>query len=500
MAKKRTDNDSEVVDLSPVDTRFKITKGKIRQMYKDDNSVRRNVNKDIAGAGQSIVNLSLEGLKSSYYANSNDYNERRNYSAEAYKYYPVYANIIDYLSNMYCWRYTYTPRLVKDRSADYAEIYQLMGEVVDGLSIETTYPMVLTKLFTYGAVYLVTHKNTSSKTITTFSLPAKYCRPNAESQFGFIVYQFDYSYFDSLGLNAQEIAQILELYPPIMAEQYKLYLQNKTANRWQVIDPRYAAGFMLNDAGFPTKLYGLFGITQYQQYADNELKRNGQLLDKIVSHQLPTWQDRLIVEIDEMAELHQSMSKIISKNNHVRLLSTFGDIKVHSIGQDQTKENKTMENAYNSIYDNVGLNHSLFNGDSVEALRYALIKDKSLVWRLVEQLTNFYNVVINNSFNFSGYQCNLNMLPITYYDENETVLRYKDGATLGVSILEYIVASGIKQINIDSKLQLEKYLKLDELRPLSTSYTQVDNSKEETAKKEVEKEKTEEVEANGQNT
>nr|DAJ82906.1 MAG TPA: hypothetical protein [Caudoviricetes sp.] len=54
---------------------------------------------------------------------------------------------------------------------------------------------------------------------------------------------------------------------------------------------------------------------------------------------------------------------------------------------------------------------------------------------------------------------------------------YKEGATLGVGKLEYIVSTGTKQVDIQAKIDLEDYLKLDQLKPLSTSYTQNDNSK-----------------------
>lgn len=66
------------------------------------------------------------------------------------------------------------------------------------------------------------------------------------------------------------------------------------------------------------------------------------------------------------------------------------------------------------------------------------------------------------------------------YNENDKILLYKEGATLGVTKLEYIVSTGVKQINLESKFNLEDFLKLDQLKPLSTSYTQNDNSKTET--------------------
>jgi hypothetical protein len=445
-------------------------------MYKDDKTVRHNVNRTTSDSS-TIGSLTDTGLRSNYFNIDATLEKQRDYSKQAYTFYPVYSNIVDYLSNMYSWRYTFIPSLVKEKGGDYGEAYQLMAEVVDGLSIETTFPMVLTELFTSGAAYLITTKNTSAKTITTLKLPYKYCRPSAISQYGTVIYQFDFSYFDSLGLSQQEMETIFEYYPKEMRGQYDAYKKDPRNMQWQMLNPKFAGAILLNEIGFPNKLYSLFGILQYQQYASNELERNGQLLDKIVSHKLPTWQDKLIVDIDEMSELHQSMAKVIAKNNHVRMLSTFGDIEVHSIGEDQSKENKTMENAYNTIYDNNGLNHSLFSGESVKALECALLRDKALVWKYVEQLVSFYNVVINNSFNFNGYQCNLSILPITHYDQDKMLLSYKDGATLGVNKLEYIVASGVKQVTLKNKIKLEDFLKLDELKPLSTSYTQNDNSK-----------------------
>lgn len=187
-----------------------------------------------------------------------------------------------------------------------------------------------------------------------------------------------------------------------------------------------------------------------------------------------------------MAELHKSIANVLSRNNHVRLVTTFGDMNVLSIGQDIAQENKTLDNAYNSIYDNSGENHTLFNGTIKEALTYALQRDQSTTWKYVQQLVNFYNLTINNSFNFKGYQCDLTILPITTYNEQEKITLYKEGATLGVTKLEYIVSTGVKQINLESKFILEDYLKLDQLKPLSTSYTQNDNSK--TANPEEEEE------------
>ena len=68
--------------------------------------------------------------------------------------------------------------------SDYAAIYDLMTEVIDGLAIEVTFPAILLRLLKEGAIYLYATKNTSSKTISTVMLNPTYCRPIMLSQYG----------------------------------------------------------------------------------------------------------------------------------------------------------------------------------------------------------------------------------------------------------------------------------------------------------------------------
>lgn len=80
-----------------------------------------------------------------------------------------------------------------------------------------------------------------------------------------------------------------------------------------------------------------------------------------------------------MAELHTSIAKVLQRNSHLRLITSFGKMDLLSIGEDQSKENKVLEDAFNAIYSNLGENHSLFNGDSVQALTNGLKRDISII-------------------------------------------------------------------------------------------------------------------------
>lgn len=226
---RNKDKDKNLSNIPLQDpTRFKITKAKLDEMYKDDESITRNVDRQQA-ASTTIGSLTAESFSSSFF-NVGSIDTVRKYSKEAYAYYPLYATVLDYLANFFTWDYTYIPRLVKEKKAsstNYEEIYKLMGEVVDGLNVETAFPLVLTNMLIQGAVYLYAVKSNSSKTIATLSMPPKYCRQNSVTQFGTYTYQFNFQYFDDLGLNADELERIFEFYPSELKQKYEDYKRDK---------------------------------------------------------------------------------------------------------------------------------------------------------------------------------------------------------------------------------------------------------------------------------
>lgn len=448
-------------------------------MYDDDQGLKNRVRQNSA-ASASINNLTLDDFASRYFA-LGALAQQRKYSAEAYTFYPIYAQLIDTLANMYQCKYIYTPHKAKQSAekANYEEVYNLMGEVVDGISIETTVPNLLTKLFIDGVVNFTCVKNKASNTIATLVLPAERCRKSTMTQYGTYVIQFDFQYFDNLGLSQEQLEIAFSLYPEEFRKLYNDYKVDSNL-RWAVLDPKYSTAIQLNDNGFPTKLKALFALKRYDEYSDNELERNTQQLEKIVTHVLPTWEDKLIVDMDEMKELHQSMAKTLAaKTKHCRLFSSFGDIDVKSISDSGTQENKVLANAYDAIYNDSGENQAVFSSDTAEALALNITRDESIVFKYIQQIINFYNVSVNNLFNFKGYQCDIEMLPISHYNYKDRLETYRQSATLGVGKLEFIVAAGIKQSHIPDKFTLEDYLQLDKLKPLSTSYTQSDNAKKE---------------------
>ena len=393
---------------------------------------------------------------------------------------------------MYTWNYKVTPHKLyaktkaklkkKMKDDDFQLMYNLMLEVADGLSIETKFPSLLTLLFMTGSVYFTTYCDEENYAIDTILLPNKYCRKIGETQFGTAIIQLDMSYIDDLGGNSDELKKaFLDGFPVEFKKYYNAYKRD-SKKRWTTLDPRFSSAILLNDAAIPTFFYLYGGILDYEKYQDNELQRNENLLKYIIVQTMPHYEDKLIFEVDEVEALHKSLRRIVETNDKARLITTYGDIKVAKIAENDTSENEVLSKAFKAIFNNAGFNSAIFTAESVNALQMSLVRDKGFVWRYVQKLVNFYNIAINNWFDFKTYQADIEILPISPYTISDDIKRYKENATLGVGKLDYFIASGIKQKNIQDQLDLEDFLKLDGIKPMQTSYTQTAEDRKEDSK------------------
>ena len=452
---------------------------KIKQMYADECSTQRWADRTTSyNSGDYTTAEAVRTALNDAIANRESIVEA---SKKLYAINPIYASVINYLSNMYMFRYKVVPHKSytkskaelreKQKDEDFQLIYNLMLEVVDGLSIETKFPALLTTLFTCGAVYLTTYCDEESLTVDSLMLPDKYCRKIGDTQYGTAMIEFDFSYFQSLGLSNELLKEYLKQFPAEFQKDYNRYLKDSNL-RWQALDPHFSTGVLLNETSTPTLFYMYGSLLDFEQYQDNELERNENQLRYLVVHKMPLYQDKLIFEMDEVAAIHSSIKRVVDTSERARLITTYGDVSSVQLGEPDTSENKVLAKAYKAIFNNAGLNDTIFTGESVEALKASLRRDKNMVWNYIQQFLNFYTIAINNWYDFKEYTANidiLNLSPYTYSDDMEI---FKNNATLGVGKLDYFIASGIKQKNVADQLNLETFLKLDQIRPMQTSYTQ----------------------------
>ena len=477
--------------MAKTETQFRKNRiDSLKSMYADDQSSRRR--QDSRPNYQSTDYANAAAVRKTLWDSIGDPTSLVETSRKLYATNPVYASVINYLADMYTWNYKVIPHKLyakskaklkkKMKDDDFQLMYNLMLEVVDGLSIETKFPSLLTLLFMTGSVYFTTYCDEENYAIDTILLPNKYCRKIGETQFGAAIIQLDMSYVDDLGGNSDELKKaFLEGFPVEFKKYYNAYKRD-SKKRWATLDPRFSSAILLNDAAIPTFFYLYGGILDYEKYQDNELQRNENLLKYIVVQTMPHYEDKLIFEVDEVEALHKSLRRIVETNDKARLITTYGDIKVAKIAENDTSENEVLSKAFKAIFNNAGFNSAIFTAESVNALQMSLVRDKGFVWRYVQKLVNFYNIAINNWFDFKTYQADIEILPISPYTISDDIKRYKENATLGVGKLDYFIASGIKQKNIQDQLDLEDFLKLDGIKPMQTSYTQTAEDRKEDSK------------------
>ena len=472
MAKEKKNESTKITD-------FKTTRAKkLLNLYADDFATNSRYDRQGASRSKKVLTSAQvrDMLEKAYTGKVDDIVKL---SKQLYATNPIYASVIDYLANMYMWRYKVTPHRVyskgkpKEMKEDnYRKTYNLMLEVADGLSIETKFPSLLTLLFTQGSLFITTYTEEATQTINTLLLPNKYCRRVAETQYGTSIIEFDFSYFESLSLQPQQLKVYLKSFPKEFEQGYRHYLKDKTNNKWQELDPHFSSGFVLNENSIPTYFYILSGILDFERYQSNEIERSDNSLKYLVVHTMPIYQDQLIFEVDEVAAVHQSLKRVVDTGEKARLITTYGDVHVENIGDNALAEADTLEKSFKAIFHNAGFNSGIFTSDSVEALNMSLIRDKGMVWKYVQAILNFYNLVINNSFDFKGYQADIDILPISPYTYNDDIEVYKENASLGVGKLDYIIAAGTKQKHIEDTFELESFLHLERITPLQSSYTQ----------------------------
>ena len=476
----------EAARIATEEAKFKKMKGSINKLYGDDRTIQsatggRKPYYDVekVKTREQLLLLVKENLSTPYRAGEA--------SEVLVATNGIYAQIIEYYTNIPLFRYTVIPQKIKndrtgqDSMVKYEEVYQRMIAVVDGISLEVTLPKILQTGLIYGIIYLYSDKDKSSETIETFMLPNVYCKKGFATNFGTDTVIFDFKFFDDFkmkltsGSSGMKITEddLYELFPVALIKQYEEYKKKPAEFRYQSLDPKLSCAISFSHNSMPPKLYASFGIIDYDITKANEIQRSQNELEKILVHQIPhTGDGELMFDLDEAVELHSSMAKALNGVKGLKLLTTFGATELLELQPEKTKENKTLQQAYDNIFNSAGMNPALFNADSKESLAASLQRDQSYIFKQLDLIINFYNLAINNLYNFNPYQASINLLHISNYDEIVKIPLYMSNANFGIGKLEAIVATGIKQRDITDKYELEKFLELDKiLVPLQSAYT-----------------------------
>lgn len=205
----------------------------LEQIFSDPVSARNKYNRTSAYQSRELTNA--KQVRDALENALNDKSTIIDTSKKTYATNPIYAKLIDYYSDMFLWRYTVIPHQLSYKKplkeTKFKEVYELMLDVVSGLSLEIKLPLLLSQLYIEGGAFFTTYKDDDSITIDTISFPSRYCRKIGETQFGTGIMQLDYSYFNSLGLSNEQREEFLESFPVEIQDGYQAYVNDSSNKR-----------------------------------------------------------------------------------------------------------------------------------------------------------------------------------------------------------------------------------------------------------------------------
>jgi hypothetical protein len=423
-----------------------------------------------------------------------------------------YSKLISYYSNMFYIRYTIMPvQLRKDIPvADqiYMDEYGRMLEIADGMSLEQIIPDILEEVFINGSAYLTSYKDNATKTISIIILPHEYCRTIYKTTLGTNVIEFDFRYFELFSLD-EDKEQALALFPEEFREKWLRHWEERETmgpgkdQGWLELDPRYSTSIAANEKEFPPLINAMEGILEYDRVRDAETEKSVNQLKKILTHRIPvTSSGELIFDLDEVREIHRAISNITRQNEGLDTITVFGDTELLRLQEESSVQNKALDQSYQAVFRSAGLNSEIFMGSNPASLKQNIRIDKAYVWKFVTQINNFINLILNQLYNFKPFQAEVNILPITVVEEDDSIKMYRESATVGIGKLEAVMATGVKQRSLQDRAKLEQMIDLDSmLKPLQSSHTMSGNQQtdqEEQVNSEVQVEEDVQTEANEQ--
>ena len=485
MAKKLNVELPEGFDNSDV-SQFKTFRKKINNIYGDDTAVNNRygqrqlpfrINDQIDRREELIAELRRSW---------NAPKEISKISRQLHNVDANYAKLISYYSNMFFVRYTVMPVQLRKNIpvADqiYMEEYNRMLEITEGMTLEQIIPEALEELVINGSVYLTSYKDNATKTISIIILPHDYCRTVFKTTLGTNVIEFDFRYFELYQL-MQDKEEALKLFPPEFREKWLAHWERRETmgpskdQGWLELDPRFSTSITANEKEIPPLIWAMEGIFEYDRVRDAETEKTVNQLKKILTHRIPiTSSGELIFDLDEVREIHKAISGITNEHEGLSTITTFGDTQLLKLQEESTIQNKALDQSYEAIFRSSGLNSNIFMGASDLSLKQNNRTDKAYMWKFLVQMNNFINLVLNQLYNFKPFQAEVNILPITVTEEDDSVRLYRESATVGIGKLEAVIATGVKQRSLQDRAKLEQMINLDSmLKPLQSSHTMSGN-------------------------
>ena len=411
-------------------------------------------------------------------------NEKNLRNASIYMYLSSmhYQRLIIFYSSMLFWKYVISPvqfEEVVDKDMDsFKRNYYKAANSLETMNLPDMMRIILTSVLREGIYYGVRwfDKNTSFLQ----KINPDICKI-AFVQDGVFLYKVDMS-----KIKKDELWK----YPKQFATMHAAYEKDK--ERWQEV-PSEISICLKADASIVEYSIPPFAAVMPQLYkiADAEARAEVSAdMDnyKMITGQVPTDADgNPLIGYDLVEKYYRQIAGSLGANVGLAL-SPFKMDSFNFEKSGKTADIDTVQRTVANYWQTAGtpgLLHGISN-NTAGVMKLAIKSDESYLFGIMDQAARMINRILKQEVS-GKYRFKITFLPITIFNSEEMIARYKEASSFGLAKSYYAAAVGVPQFDIGGLSCVEdKILKLDEiLKPLKNTYN---TGKEEDAGRPASKE------------
>lgn len=388
-----------------------------------------------------------------------------------------YRRLIHGMSDMHTFRYVYAPLIQK--KVKYDKVYLEVTDYLTKYNIEDTNRYITFSVLLNGVFY--GYERVVDDCIVLQELPVQYCRTTYKVN-GLNAIEFDFKFFDSIR-NQQDKINMFNNMPDEFLKQYNDYKAGRPTDdgrttdiNWRMLDINFTRCHYLTPDKTPFFSAVFPEIVSLQEYKEVDKSKSKLQIYRLLIQNLPLDDNgEPAVNETQARDIHANAKRMLGADSLIDVLTT--GCKVSTVDLSNKGETSTdyISNGLSNFYNATGTSQMIYNNGTsgTVGLSNSIKNDESLFQRLISQYEMHYNVRLK-AIGKSTINFVLKDLGITIYNEKDKIAQYKEGATLGLSKLCYIVSTGMPQYMAVSMIMMENdFLKLQDLLiPLSTSFTQ----------------------------
>lgn len=386
-----------------------------------------------------------------------------------------YRNNIDFLAHLPLYDTVVIPNFEEGKGSE-TQITKAFYNAccfVDNLDCPNTFARITTEWLITG-IYNGLLREEGNKVVVQ-DLPLEYCRSRFKDFNNLNVLEFDLRYFDHFS-DENLRKEILSTFPKIIQQAWKEW-KNKNGDSWVLIPPAEGGiSFSFPTDQMPLLISSIPELKKLDDAIKREETRDENELYKLLIQKMPIDnKGELVFQLEEVADIHESVANMLKDEDTVEVLTTFGDTTLENLQESSAASQAVdrLEKYRKNVWDALGRGEILFNATNSSSLAYSIKKDETLMLGYLNTYETWIKYLLNERFARKNLFFDFEILLTTRFNQSEMQTTYFRGAQYGYSKMFAGVAMGIKQMDQLSLMNFENdFLHMSEkMVPLQSSYT-----------------------------